>query len=48
MSRHTDKKRSKLKVTVSIVIIFAVAVAVIFLISEEKFDEINKVYDEKA
>ena len=47
MSRHTDKKRSKLKVTVSIVIIFAVAVAVIFLISEEKFDEINKVYDDQ-
>ena len=47
MSRHTDKKRSKLKVTVTIIVVFAVAVAVIFLISEEKFDEINKVYDDQ-
>lgn len=47
MSGHTDKKRSKLKATVVIIVIFAVAAAVIFLISEEKFDEINKVYDDQ-
>lgn len=47
MSGRTDKKRSKLKGTVAIIVIFAVAVAVIFLISEEKFEEINKVYDDQ-
>ena len=47
MSRHTDKKRSKLKATVMIIVIFTVVVAVIFLISKEKFDEISKVYDDQ-
>lgn len=42
-----EKKRSKLKATVAIIVIFAVAVAVIFLISGEKFDEINKVNDDQ-
>lgn len=47
MSGHTDKKRSKLKATVAIIVIFAVAAAVIFLISEEQFDEISTVYDDQ-
>lgn len=47
MSGHTDKKRSKLKVTIAIVVIFVVAAGVIFLISEEQFDEINTVYDDQ-
>ena len=47
MSGHTDKKRSKLKVTIAIVVIFVVAAGVIFLISEEQFDGINTVYDDQ-
>lgn len=46
MSRHTDKKRSKLKATIAIIVIFAVAAAVIFLISEQQLDKIENVYDD--